>query len=295
MLNIHELEKRHFNYKLKSYIPYVTIFISITVIAGIIFTFSNINVFSKDDKKVEINNIPKKILEVKKVEITQNTIEEKVETKPEKIEQKKEVIKQEFNNIIEKDNKIIAAKIQNIEDNKPETKSEKLVLTPSMNFIEKINTSPSATLTYKEPVKKEKTTPKQPKVKEVPRPKTQQSRQVLTKEEKSSILIKKNNTYDDIHHVIKRFKKNNNPALSLFIAKKYYELGEYKKSYNYALRTNEINNNIEVSWIIFAKSLVKLNKKDLAIKTLKKYINHSDSNKAKILLDEIYSGKLHAD
>ncbi len=295
MLNIHELEKRHFKYKLKSYIPYVAIFFSLTVIIGIVFTLINIDIFSQNDNKVAANSVSKNITEIA-LDNTTSTIRQTTEAEPEKIEQNKEIVKQELNNSIEKNNKLIAANIPNIEEDKPEIKNEKLVLTPSMNFIEKINTQSSTTSTYKEPEKKERITPKQQvKVKEVPKPKPQQSRQIFTQDEVNSIQIKKNNTYDDIYHVIKRFEKNNNPALSLFIAKKYYELGEYKKSYNYALRTNEINNNIEASWIIFAKSLVKLNKKNMAIKTLQKYISHSDSNKAKILLDEISSGKLNAD
>ncbi len=264
MLNIHDLEKRHFHYKLKSYIPYVIIFFSITVIAGIMFTFVNRDVFSQDNKKVEM---------------IQNTTEQKIEIKPEKVEQKKEVIKKEISNTIKKDSVITTPQY------------EKLTLTPSMNFIENINANSLGASSYKEPAKKEKITSQSIKI---PKPKVEENRQIITKDEDSSIQIKKNNTYNDIQHVIKRFKKNNNPALSLFVAKKYYELGEYKKSYNYALRTNEINKDIEASWIIFAKSLVKLDKKEMAVKTLKKYINHSDSNKAKILLDEIISGKIDA-
>jgi tetratricopeptide (TPR) repeat protein len=111
-----------------------------------------------------------------------------------------------------------------------------------------------------------------------------------TNKKKSSIVIKRQDTLNDLNHVIKRFEKNNNPALSLFIAKKYYALAQYDKSYNYALITNDINSEIEASWIIFAKSLVKLNKKDMAIKTLSKYIENTHSNSGRILLDDIVSG-----
>ncbi|MDQ1244960.1 MAG: hypothetical protein QG565_1301 [Campylobacterota bacterium] len=96
---------------------------------------------------------------------------------------------------------------------------------------------------------------------------------------------------EDIAHVIKRFNVNHNPALSLFVAKKYYQLGDYEQAYNYALITNDINNNIEESWLIFSKSLVKINKKEMAIETLKKYISHSHSSQARQLLDEIQAGK----
>lgn len=115
---------------------------------------------------------------------------------------------------------------------------------------------------------------------------------MLKKKIVSRINIKRQDTQKDIQDVIKRFKKSNNPALSLFIAKKYYELEDFNKAYNYALITNGINNNIEDSWLIFAKSLVKLNKKSKAVETLKKYIGHSDSYRAKILLENIKSGKL---
>jgi len=106
-----------------------------------------------------------------------------------------------------------------------------------------------------------------------------------------TINIKRQNNQNDIYEIIARFKKNNNPALSLFVAKKYYEMQNYKQAYNYSLITNSINTNIESSWIIFSKSLVKLGKRSQAIKTLQKYISQSHSNSAKILLDEIKSGK----
>ena len=110
-------------------------------------------------------------------------------------------------------------------------------------------------------------------------------------QKRQKIQITHQNTYGDIAEVISRFKKNNNPALSLFVAKKYYELGDYRQAYNYALITNQINQDIEVSWIIFTKSLVKLGKKEQAIKTLHQYIKQSHSNSAQILLDAIISGK----
>jgi hypothetical protein len=108
-------------------------------------------------------------------------------------------------------------------------------------------------------------------------------------EPKPEISITQENS-DDLKDVIKRFKTNKNPALSLFIARKYYDMGNYKAAYDYALRTNEINSDIEDSWLIFAKSLVKLGHKDQAIKTLATYANHSHSVQAKELLDKIRKG-----
>ena len=125
-------------------------------------------------------------------------------------------------------------------------------------------------------------------------PQTLYSEEVIIQtpiEKTHKISITRKETKNDISNVIKRFKNSNNPALSLFVANKYYELGNYTQAYNYALITNQINQKIEKSWILFSKSLVKLGKKKKAIEVLKKYTLSSQSNNAKLLLKEIESGK----
>ncbi|MBL0708764.1 MAG: CDC27 family protein [Sulfurimonas sp.] len=145
---------------------------------------------------------------------------------------------------------------------------KKVTLAPSFKFISNIDNDIELDKKKEEKVKKKKYV-----------------------EKTNTILIKRQSTQEDISYVIKRFKNNNDPALSLFIAKKYYELGEYDSSYNYALTTNQIDDSIDDSWLIFSKSLVKLNRKKEAIKVLKKYIKHSNSSQAKLLLRDIMSGK----
>ncbi len=108
----------------------------------------------------------------------------------------------------------------------------------------------------------------------------------------SQMTIQRDDDMKDIQDVVARFKKNKNPVLSLFIAKRYYNIGNYQQAYNYALITNELDSSIEDSWLIFAKSLYKMNQKEMAIKTLKSYIQESNSVKAKIALDQMESGTL---
>ena len=95
---------------------------------------------------------------------------------------------------------------------------------------------------------------------------------------------------DELNSVINRFEKLRNPALSLFIAKKYYAQGNYHEAYNYALETNRLNPEIEESILIFSRSLVKLGKKEEAITTLKAYLNKANSTEASVLLDKIEKG-----
>lgn len=106
----------------------------------------------------------------------------------------------------------------------------------------------------------------------------------------SQMIIQRENDLKDIQDVIMRFKKNKNPALSLFVARRYYALGNYQQAYNYALITNDLNSHIEDSWLIFAKSLYKLDQKEMAQKTLSSYIKENGSIKAKLLLEQMRNG-----
>jgi len=95
----------------------------------------------------------------------------------------------------------------------------------------------------------------------------------------------------DIHEIEDRFQNNSNPHLGLYIARYHYDHGNYSEAYNYALKTNAINNTIEESWLIFAKSMVKLGKSDQAKKTLQLYISQSNSDSARSLLESLEKGE----
>ena len=231
MLNIHELETRWFYYKLRSFIPHLSIVLSLIIIVVLFLQF-----YDAKDQKNHIENMPHT--------------------------PKKELISH---------------------DSTP-----KIIIQPSLEFMNNIKVDSPAyyTHTIKPIINQKKNT--NPVEKTIAQGISQKTAAVKTKE----IKIQRQNAHDDIKHVIKRFKISNSPALSLFIAKKYYALENYNQSYNYALITNELNNDIEESWIIFAKSLYKLQKKDKAVKMLEKYIATSHSHRAKILLENIKTGKM---
>jgi tetratricopeptide (TPR) repeat protein len=92
--------------------------------------------------------------------------------------------------------------------------------------------------------------------------------------------------------VANRFYQSHETDDSLFLAKSYYRKGNYKKAEYWALETNKVNGNIEESWLIFAKSKVKLGRKNEAINILKTYIKRSNSAEAKRLLYKIKKGTL---
>ncbi len=92
--------------------------------------------------------------------------------------------------------------------------------------------------------------------------------------------------------VAKRFKQTHDTDDSLFLARSYYRKGNYKKAEYWALQTNKVNGNIEESWLIFAKSKVKLGRKNEAIHILTKYIKKSNSVEAQSILKKIKEGTL---
>jgi hypothetical protein len=101
---------------------------------------------------------------------------------------------------------------------------------------------------------------------------------------KKASSINRDTEVFNIHEIEERFQNNSNPHLGVYIARYHYDHGNYNESYNYALKTNSINNTMEESWLIFAKSMVKLGKIDEAKKTLQLYISQSNSDSARSLL-----------
>lgn len=274
MLNTRDLENRWFKYKIKSYIPYIIITLSSVIIILVISIFMN-----SDKEDITVTLVDKQETET---EPQQKFVNQKEKTINIKILEDTAEVKEK---VINEVSVPIKATVEN---------DKSLKLSPSLDFIKKMQHSSlpyyNNEPTIQQEVKTVKKDPVEQIVEEIQDLTVNETIEVK-EEEVKKVTINRRNVAEDIKHIIKRFKKNNNPALSLFVAKKYYELGDYHKAYNYALITNQINRDIDASWIVFSKSLVKLNEKDMAIKTLKEYIENSHSSSAKILLDEIVSGK----
>lgn len=283
MLNINELEQKWLKYKIKSYIPHFVIVVSSLLIIVLLFILVDANYFKAENLTADTSN-----------KVEEATVAVVIEQK------KQEPIQAAM--VVDSVNNIEPSPVLNTENESPT--EQKNLLNPSMNFLKNIqhDAMPSYSAT---PYKNQTPQPiaVTPHQSSAPAPefieetllmepiKTETKKNLEKETKVNTINIKRQNEYSDIEEIIKRFKKNNNPALSLFIAKKYYELGEYRNAYNYSLITNELNKDIEASWIVFSQSLVKLNQKDEAIKVLKDYIKYSNSNRANLLLDEIQSGK----
>lgn len=255
MLDIKNLERRWLKYKLKSLSPYILIFfLSLSLLSGI-------SLWLTDGKPSHQNSL----------------IAKKSVPSPQ------------------------TAAVPSI----PKIDENVTVLEPSMDFVQSFQNMPvpvetaamlpTSTLT-KQPVQKQQPIqqPAAPKTLFMPeyKPAIPVSHPPVSKAivNDQTLSINRNESKLEIDDLLHRFKETSNANLGLFIARYYYEHGNYDEAYNYALKTNNINNRIDESWILFAKSLMKLGKTDQAKKTLQLYISQSNSENARSLLDSIEKG-----
>jgi len=282
MLNVQELERQWFRYKLKSYIPKIILFIVLITLSIFIIVFT-FNSDISSNTSPTTSKLPDSLVSVqsisKKTTLPSTSIKSSQET-------------------------ILAEPVKN-----GITAQEQLILQPSLDFINSLKYMPEEPiqkLQAKKSVQKSivtKITGLQvmehknikPIIEKNLKPKAQEltSETTIKKEESPpnfTINIKQEES--DIQEVIKRFHNNKKPALSLFVAKRFYALKRYNHAYNYALITNELNSEIEESWLIAAKSLSKLNQKEKAITLLTQFIDDSKSIRAIMLLEKIKSGTL---
>ena len=183
-----------------------------------------------------------------------------------KIEKTVTVVETNNHNVMEKDRKI-----KNI--------SKEIVIDEISNFTVKKevkNNKPIEMIVDDIPILEEELIEKKP-IKDV--------------QKKVQINIIETTSMDAYQDVENRFFQLKNVDDSLFLAKSYYKKGKYKKSEFWALQTNKINSTIDESWIIFAKSKVKLGQKNEAMNILSSYIKRTGSERAKNILLKIKFSK----
>jgi len=178
----------------------------------------------------------------------------------------------------------------------PQSDESSAVLEPSMDFVQSFQTSTPSTQIPTAPAP-QNTKPLQqsiplPKVLNVPQSASIKASPpaVSPTSADKPFSLNRNESKPDIESVERRFKETSNANLGLFIARYHYDHGNYSEAYNFSLKTNSLNSNIDESWIIFIKSLVKLGRVEQAKKTLHLYISESNSESARSLLDSIERG-----
>lgn len=89
-----------------------------------------------------------------------------------------------------------------------------------------------------------------------------------------------------------KFAKSRTPRDALLLAQSYYKNANYSESEKWSLSANKLDNSLEESWLLFAKSKAKLGKKKEALKILVNYYKRSQSIKAKAVIRQIQTGRI---
>lgn len=114
----------------------------------------------------------------------------------------------------------------------------------------------------------------------------------LLEEQKPKGVIKiETQEVNSIKYLKERFEKSHNIIFALMLAEEYYISKNYQDSNKWSIIANTIDAENEKSWILFAKSKLKLGQKQDAISALEAYLKNNKSKVAQNLLTQIMSGE----
>ncbi len=92
-----------------------------------------------------------------------------------------------------------------------------------------------------------------------------------------------------IKRLKQKFYKTNNARYALMIAQRFYDAKRYEKAMKWSLIANEVDQKKAQSWMLFAKSKMKIGKKQDAINILNAYLKIYESKEASKLLKQLQS------
>jgi len=97
---------------------------------------------------------------------------------------------------------------------------------------------------------------------------------------------------NSIQYLKDKFEKTHNITFALMLAEEYYAMKNYTECNKWALMANNADPDSEKSWIWFAKSKVKLGHKEDAVLALQAYLKSNKSKAAQSLLNQISVGEV---
>ena len=96
---------------------------------------------------------------------------------------------------------------------------------------------------------------------------------------------------NSIEYLKEKYEKTHSIVYALMLSEEYYLTKNYQESNKWAIISNNLDADNEKSWILFAKTKVKLGRKDDAITALKAYVKNNKSQAAQALLNQLIIGE----
>jgi len=295
MFDLDELYKKYLFYKLKRYLPF---FISFSVVVTLVYIYivlpSTVEVPRQKEVQQIVNPKPKK--EKHKV-ISIKEVKSQVEVS--KVVEPKQTHYKFFTISVRKNKEASLKRVQQkyfklgleckIED---QNNFLNLVCgeTNSYKEYEKIKTLlDKHHIKYYLVTKKEIPIVDQQNLKKtvaVTTQKVQEKKKSAKIESNVSKALISNISHTDVDLAIlkKKFLEHESYEMAIRIAKEYYAQQNYKQSLVWAKKANGLNRKKSQSWILYARSLYELGKKDKAIKILKLYKNFASSSEVDRIL-----------
>jgi tetratricopeptide (TPR) repeat protein len=259
-----ELEKKYYAKKFKFYLKLFLYILSTVVVLFLLYEF--ISYLSEDSNKDKLDNKNKTELnKSKKVIVENNVTKIKLPIKEENITKTKVVVEEK--NLTKKEDFLPV--VPDIEI----SKEYKLTLNPiypdlnakKVDSIQNKVSKKEVKEDIKKEVKKEKTVVKKVEPKQI----------IKSKEINLMALM---NNFEN--------KKTYEGAIK--ISQILYNKQDFQQAINWAFKANGINPSDYESWLIYAKSLYKINRKSKAQKVLKGYIeNYGPNDKIENFLEKI--------
>ncbi|MDO5046197.1 transformation system protein [Campylobacter sp.] len=106
------------------------------------------------------------------------------------------------------------------------------------------------------------------------------------------IQIQSSGSEISVDELKSKFDRTNSSELATLIAKKYYDIQDYKSSEKWAVIANELNSENEESWVIFAKSKYNLGQKYDAVRVLRIYNDKANSKEIETLIKHIENNSI---
>ena len=278
-VDIFELEKKLFRYRLKQKLHYIIFLILALGICGILFYYYN-SIFLHTTLKVETPTLVVDTnLSILKSEnnITKEEVKEKIASTEVSIEEKGQEIQTLFLQLpvikttnMDKKNYTPPIEKRNIpeiteDDIENKVLMRKMKTKAEDTFYRNAEETIESTLLAPPPLEDEK-------------PKGRIK--IETQEVNSLVYLKE------------KFEKTQNIIFALMLAEEYYLTKNYNESSKWALIANGIDSDNEKSWIWFAKSKVKLGQKEDASLALKAYLKNNKSKTIESLLGQIDVGEI---
>ncbi len=99
------------------------------------------------------------------------------------------------------------------------------------------------------------------------------------------------NTTTVIKNIESRFPETKDYDDAIYLAKYFYKRHNYKKASKWAMNANVVNSSSEESWLLYAKAKAKQGYRVQALKVLQNYYDRTNSESARVLIDQIRKGE----